>query len=64
MTYPHNVNDTEPGGLLTEQDFEHLSRKSWFIPEPPTKFERVAAVPLAVAIGILGAVALIHWALS
>jgi hypothetical protein len=59
-----NLNDTKSGGLLTEQDFEHLSRKSWFIHEPPTKFERVAKVPFAVVLGILGTVALIHWSLS
>jgi hypothetical protein len=26
-----------------------------------TRFERIAAVPFAVVLGILGAVALIHW---
>jgi hypothetical protein len=60
-----NLNDTKPGGLLTEQDFEHLSSKSWIVPaNTETKFERVAKVPFAVVLGILGAVALIHCSLS
>ena len=29
--------------------------------KPPTRLERIAAAPFAVVLGILGAVALIHW---
>lgn len=57
-----NLNDTEPGGLISEPEFEDLLRKSWIVPvEPETKVERMAKVPFAIVLGVLGAVLLIHW---
>lgn len=62
-----NLNaDTEPGGLLTEQDFEHLTRKPWPAPATqqkpaPADYSRAGAVIFATVLGVLGGVALAHW---
>ena len=55
------IHTSEP---LTDSDFARLYPEDPPADFRPTRFERIAAVPLAVAIGILGAVALIHWAMS
>lgn len=62
-----NLNaDTEPGGLLTEQDFEHLTRKPWpvplYLPKPaPPERSRIGDVIFATVLGVLAGVALAHW---
>ncbi len=61
-----NTQDTEPGGLLTEQDFEHLTRKPWPVPAhqqkpAPPERSRIGDVIFAVTLGVLAGVALAHW---
>ncbi len=62
-----NLNaDTEPGGLLSEQDFEHLTRKPWLVPShqqkpAPPERSRIGDVIFAVTLGVLAGVALAHW---
>ena len=61
-----NLQDTEPGGLLTEQDFEHLTRKPWPVPAhkqkpAPSERSRIGDVIFATVLGVLGGVALAHW---
>ena len=61
-----NTQDTEPGGLLSEQDFEHLTRKPWPVPAhqqkpAPADYSRAGAVIFATVLGVLGGVALAHW---
>lgn len=61
-----NVQDTEPGPLLTEQDFEHLTRKPWQVPAAnqkpaPAERSRIADVIFATVLGALLGVSLAHW---
>lgn len=60
-----NTQDTEPGGLLTEQDFEHLTRKPWPVPAhqqnpAPAERSRIADAIFAFVLGLLGGVGLVH----
>ena len=61
-----NTQDTEPGGLLSEQDFEHLTRKPWPVPAhkqkpAPAERSRIGDVIFATVLGVLAGVALAHW---
>jgi hypothetical protein len=51
-----NLNDTEPGGLLTDADFEAKLRQPWPINEQPTTLDELSEIGHRLIPWISGAV--------